>query len=224
MIYIHINIHTCIYIYIYIYIYICVDKQIVGTRGGLNGRKLKKEPARRSISARWEPCGKVLARIKYRPPDRLADLIQKVIIEEILVCPAAEYTDITTLLLQRLIRDWGARTRWIQINKVTLGKRNWLWQAIQSASTNTSSGFYVEGDQYANATQVRLGKLRNAFRRHVTVPVRLMPSDSPKWPKGIKGTGYTADYLKPITDIQKARVRKKKILRKLHKKKFHGVN
>jgi len=193
----------------------------------VNGSRLLKRPGKHALSGLWHPFGRVLAQIHYRPPDSF-EPIKKVIIEEFECCPAAKYTRVPSLMLQRVIKDWGNLTHWVQIDGVELAKRGWVWQAIESACQNLSAKINLEGDEYTTGLEARKGKKwRNAFRRHQRIPVRIIPSNRPVAPVGYKGSGYVvtrADTVGSRRSIMRARkarrLRKKYVKKKTH---VHGA-
>lgn len=100
-------------------------------------------------------------------------------------------------------RKYFVGWKFLQFSEVELAKRGWLWQAIDSACQNTSAKllwaqllsvyytptfswnmiFSLELKTYNNGSEAQKGDLRNIFRRHRKLPVRIIPADRPQvWP------------------------------------------
>mmetsp|Transcript_12129 Transcript_12129/g.16832 ORF Transcript_12129/g.16832 Transcript_12129/m.16832 type:complete len:124 (+) Transcript_12129:529-900(+) len=115
-------------------------------------------------------------------------------------------------MLRSLIDTWGKRSWWVQINDVELSKRHWMWQAIDLACAETNSRIKIEMSEFDNGTEARTGRYRNAFRRHMQFPVRIIPYNRFKAPRGWKGTGFV-----PPPPPNHGKSRYKRIKRKYQK-------
>jgi len=194
-----------------------IDQKLTRTRGQ-DPNKLRREPARHALKAVWYPFKRILGLLKYRPPNNL-EILNKVKIEEFIVCPAVEYTSIPTLMLERLINIYHNSSWWIQMDKVELSKRHWLWQAIDAACLKSNARIRIEMEEYANGLEARIGHYRNAFRRHLKFPIRIIPPNRTKPIEGVKGTGIAAkSVLRPSLQKKRMEKRSRRLIKKLRKR------